>query len=131
MERPVTVVALSVREVRALVHRFQVDEPATREYTSYRVNVPPPSWARVSGVQLTATFVLPATAARSDTANAAVAGVSAVDADEAVPVPAELIAATVTVYCVPFTRPEIVHGEVEQAVVETTVPAPVGVATRR
>ena len=52
----------------------------------------------------------PGVAANAPTANAAVAGVNAVDADEAGPVPAELIAATVTVYSVPLTSPEIVHG---------------------
>ena len=51
----------------------------------------------MSGVQETLTIVSPATAARSLTANAAVAGVSAVDAEDAVPVPAVLIAAAATV----------------------------------
>ena len=56
---------------------------------------------------------------------------STVEADETDPVPALLIAAAVTVYAVPLTRPLIVHGAAVHAVVDTTVPAPTGVATTR
>ena len=83
----------------------------------------------VNAVHVNATVVSPGVAASAPTAYAAVAGVSALDAPEAGPVPAELMAATVTVYSVPLTNPGIVHGEVVHDVSVTVAPAPVGVAT--
>jgi len=72
--------------------------------------------------------VLPGAADSARTAKGVETGVIALEGDEAGPVPAELIAATVTVYSAPLTNPLIVQGEDEQALVDTTVPVPVGVA---
>ena len=68
-------------------------------------------------------------AAKAPTAKADVAGVKEPVATDAAPVPAVLIAATVTVYAVPLARPEIVHGEAEHDEDVTVVPDDTGVAT--
>ena len=115
--------------VSAFDTRFHDDVPAGRIEISYRVNDPPPSWAFVNAVHVNVTVVFPGIAANAPTAYAAVAGVSEPDADDAGPVPAELIAATVTVYAVPLTRPVIVHGDTVHDDDVTVVPDDTGVPT--
>ena len=57
-------------------------------------------------VQLTDAWLLPATALDSVGALGAVAGVTALEADDAGPAPAALVATTLKVYAVPLVRPE-------------------------
>lgn len=73
----------------------------------------------------------PGVETRSCTAIAFVTGIRAGDGADADPTPAALIAATVTVYSVPFSRPLMVQGEVTHESSVTAVPPAVGVATRR
>ena len=64
-------------------------------------------------VQESATWVLPAVAEREVGAFGVVAGVTALDALDALPVPTLLVAVTVKVYEVPFVSPVTVIGEAE------------------
>ena len=93
------------------------------------MNDPPPSCGVDNAVHDKSTTVSPGTALNAPTAYAAVAGVNEPVADDTGPVPAVLIAATVTVYDSPFTNPLIVHGEPAQDRSVTVVPDPTGVAT--
>jgi hypothetical protein len=69
----------------------------------------PPSDA--GAVQYNSTLVSPIVAARFVGAPGTVAGVTALDADDAEPVPTALVAVTVNVYETPFVRPVMVIGE--------------------
>ena len=93
------------------------------------MNDPPPSCGVDNAVHDKSTTVSPGTALNAPTAYAAVAGVNEPVADDTGPVPAVLIAATVTVYDSPFTNPVIVHGEPTHDRSVTVVPDPTGVAT--
>jgi hypothetical protein len=59
----------------------------------------------------TSAWPFPAVAGPIVGAPGTVAGVTALDAAEALPVPAEFVAVTVKVYDVPFVRPIMVIGE--------------------
>ena len=82
----------------------------------------------LGAVKLTVALpLLPVAVTPVGTPGAIGAGVTALDAVEAVPVPAELVAETVNVYPVPLVRPVTVIGE-EVPVAVTGVPPPTGVA---
>jgi hypothetical protein len=72
----------------------------------------PPSL--VGAVQVTEAEALPAVADTPVGAPGTFAGVTAVEAAEAAPVPLALVAVTVNVYGVPLVRPWTVHGLVAE-----------------
>ena len=100
--------------------------PPGEEVTVYPVIVAPPVF--VGAVKLTvAVPLLPLAETLVGTPGAVIAGVTAGDALEAVPVPTELVATTVKVYAVPLVSPVTVIGD-EGPLAVTAVPPPTGVA---
>jgi hypothetical protein len=71
----------------------------------------------VGALQDTVARPFPAVAETPVGAPGAVAGVTALDGDEAGPAPAPLVAVTVNVYAVPFVKPETVNGLAEPVAV--------------
>jgi hypothetical protein len=78
-------------------------------WTVYPVSADPPLEA--GAVQLSPTCVLSGVTASDVGAPGTVAGVTGLDAEEALPVPTLLVAVTVKVYAVPLVRPVTVMGE--------------------
>ena len=77
----------------------------------------------LGAVKLTVACALPRVAVTPVGAPGTVAGVTALDGDEAAPAPTALLAVTVKVYAVPFARPVITCGMAVLPALLSTPPA--------